>query len=234
LFANDDDQVGYEIYSREAEQDIIHCHGQAVFSRRSAYAKLDIERLKEKMEQGRLEASNVYAVFDTMGLTYGPAHRGIVAIYMGEKQLLAQLRLPTVVETSQHEYVLHPSLMDSALQASIGLIVDLNHVPNRPSVPFVLESLRIVSACTKEMAAWVRYSESSKPEDKTIKVDIDLCDQQGNVCIQMQGFASRALEGESTHQKTIDDSPFDRAFYQKLIADVLNREVSVDEAVEFG
>ena len=248
LFRNDNDQVGYEIYSIEAEQETIHCQGQAVFSPQPAPAKLDIEQLKGQMGQGRLEASDVYAMFAKMGLNYGPAHQGIIAIYRGEKQVLTHLRLPTVVETSQHEYVLHPSLMDGALQACIGLIVDLDQIPTKPSVPFALGSIRIVSACTKEMYAWVRYAEGSKAEDKTAKLDIDLCDQEGNVCVQMREFASRVLEGEikSTRQKTVnkltrdkakfieDNSPFDSTFYQKLIAAVLNSEVSVDEAVKLG
>jgi acyl transferase domain-containing protein/enoyl-CoA hydratase/carnithine racemase/aryl carrier-like protein len=252
LFANENDRVGYEIYSIEAEKETIHCQGQAVFSCQPAPARLDIEQLKGQMEQGRLEPSEVYAAFAKMGLNYGPAHQGILAIYRGEKQVLTQLRLPAIVETSQHEYVLHPSLMDSALQASIGLLVDLNHVPSKPSLPFALESLRIISPCTREMVAWVRYSEGSKSEDKVAKLDIDLCDQEGNVCVQMQGFASRVLQGEikSTHTRTIrkttnqlardkakfieGNSPFDSNFYQKLIADVLNREVSVDEAVKLG
>jgi hypothetical protein len=96
------------------------------------------------------------------------------------------------------------------------------------------------------MAAWARYSKGSKPKDKTVKVDIDLCDQQGNVCVQIRGFALRVLGGEITsgRQKTInksahnrstlieDNVPFDTAFYQKLIAGVLNGAVSVDEAAE--
>jgi polyketide synthase PksL len=248
LFATDNDRVDYEIYSIEAEQETLHCQGQAVFSRQSAPARLDIEQLSRQMGQGRLDAADVYTIFARMGLNYGPAHQGITVIHLGEEQVLAQLRAPAVVEISQHGYVLHPSLMDSALQASIGLIVDLNKVPTKPYLPFAVESLRVVSACAKEMVAWARYSKGSKPGDKTVKVDIDLCDQQGNVCVQMRGFASRALGGEITsgRQKTInklahnrstlieDNAPFDSAFYQKLIAGVLNGAVSVDEAVELG
>ena len=145
--------------------------------------------------------------------------------------------------------MLHPSLIDSALQASIGLIVDLNHVPTKPRLPFAVESLRVISACAKEMVAFARYSKGGRPGDKTVKVDIDLCDERGNVCVQMRGFALRVLESEITsgRQKTItksahngstllieDNVSFDNAFYQKLIAGVLNGSVSVDEAAELG
>ncbi|MBZ5509496.1 MAG: polyketide synthase dehydratase domain-containing protein [Acidobacteriia bacterium] len=246
LSADDNDQVSYEIYSTENEQERIHCQGKAAFSRQPAPAKLDIEQLKGQMEQIKLEASGVYAMLATIGLNYGPAHQGIVAIYLGEKQVLAQLHMPAILEASRHEYVLHPSLVDSALQASIGLIVDVNHVPSKPIVPFALDSLRIISACTKEMVAWVRYSRGSKPGDRNVKLDIDLCDQQGNVCAEIHGFVSRELERGSklAHEEainhsgqdkssTIEEIPsFDSAFYQKLIADVANRELSVDEAAE--
>jgi len=82
----------------------------------------------------------------------------------------------------------------------------------------------------------VRYSKGSKPEDKTIKVDIDLCDQQGNVCVQIRGFASRVLQGIHVEENPVleDNSPFDHSFYQSLITDIVNRKVSVDEAVELA
>ena len=46
------------------------------------------------------------------------------------------------------------------------------------------------------MWALVRYSAGSKAGDKVQKLDIDLCDEQGNVCVRMKGFSSRVLEGE--------------------------------------
>ena len=263
LFANDvdaqvnsqaDEQIDFEIYSQETDPsgepiEIIHCQGQAVYLPKSAPTKLDLAELNSEMQQGQLHSSNIYTTLAKMGLNYGPAHQGIVSLDLGEKQVLAQLRLPKALATQQaggraNEYQLHPSLMDCALQASIGLIEDLT----RPSVPFALESLRIVSACTKDMFAWVRYSQGNLAENKVTKLDIDLCDQDGNICVQMQGFSSRTMESDngSMRQKTIvnendreldvleDQASFDDAFYQKVIESILENEISVDEAVELG
>jgi polyketide synthase PksN len=245
LVDDDHDWIEYEIYSQAAGQKTIHCHGQAVVSDRSPSIKLDIEQLRARMDPFRLEPSGIYAAFGAMGFNYGPAHRGIVAIYQHENQVLAQLHLPPSVVSTQHDYILHPSMLDSALQASIGLIIDTNLPPNRPPVPFALNSVRLLSACANEMFAWVRNSEDSALESKTL--DIDLCDRQGNVCVQMKGFISRTLKSEtaSAHHEdclnaegsldcTEDDPACDDAFYHKLIADVANREVSVDEAVELA
>jgi acyl transferase domain-containing protein len=236
VFALDDEQLGYEVYSLEDKQKIVHCQGIAVFGGQSRPTSVDIEQLKGQMEQGELEAATVYAMFAAMGLYYGPAHQGITSISLGEKQLLAQLRLPVGIEAGHDAYVLHPSLIDSALQASIGLIFDLNHIPSEPSVPFVLKSLRLISACTKQMAAWARYSKEHQASNNIVSLDIDLYDDHGNVCVQMHGFTLRGLSGFGQGEPKVVEghSSFDSSFYEKLIAHVANDEVSVDEAAALG
>jgi hypothetical protein len=46
------------------------------------------------------------------------------------------------------------------------------------------------------MWAFIRYSAGSKAGDKVQKLDIDVCDEQGKICVRMKGFSARALEGE--------------------------------------
>lgn len=252
LSAGDGGQVSYEIVSMEGGEETIHSQGSAAFEQHTTPVRIDPEHLKGQMEKLEMEASSVYGMLAKIGLNYGPAHQGIVGIYLGERQVLAQLTMPAMLELGRQDYVLHPSMVDSALQASIGLIVDANHVPSRPVVPFALDSLRIHSACTREMFAWVRHSADGSPGDRTFELDIDLCDHLGNVCVQMRGFISREMETgtrrtqeiankTSSHDKpkTLEaeaeaPSSFDSAFYEKLIADVASHEMSIDEAAELA
>ncbi len=194
LQANDDnEQIDFEIYSQDPDtKKTVHSQGQAVFSAKPAHIRLDIEQLKEEMCRGELKSDDIYAAYIRMKLNYGPAHQVITTIYQGERQLLAQLRMPEAL-AGQDKYLLHPGVMDGALQSTLGLIDDLNQIPDKPSLPFALEELCIFSACTKDMLVWVRYAEGSKPGDKIAKLDIDLCDMDGNVCIQIKGFSSRTL-----------------------------------------
>src|SRR5215813_4403597 len=192
LAANDQDQIDYEIYSQDSDQEIVHCQGRAVWSREPAPAALDLERLKGQMGRGELEPGSVYALCARMGLIYGPSFQGITAIHRGNGQALAQLRLPSVVAETSGDYVLHPSMMDGALQAAVGLIDDASE-SNEPRLPFALESLRIISPCSQGMVAWVRYAPGSQAADAVAKLDIDLCDERGNVCAQMRGVSWRAL-----------------------------------------
>ena len=134
LGENDNNQIGFEIYSTEGGQDIIHCQGLAVLKSRPETPMLDIVKLEEQMQRGSLAPSNIYRAYSRMGIHYGPSHQGITTVLLGEKQLLAKLNLPASLSPGQNDYLLHPSLMDGALQSAIGLIADVNQIPDKPSV----------------------------------------------------------------------------------------------------
>ncbi|HYD80798.1 MAG TPA: SDR family NAD(P)-dependent oxidoreductase [Paucimonas sp.] len=195
LHAEEDDRIEFEIYSAEAGE-TLHCQGQAVFVRMPAPAKLDIERLKAAMSKGREDVAGIYDNYREMGVDFGAAHRAIQAVHLGERQLLAQLSLPAAAGSTGDAYLLHPSLMDSALQASIGLMDDSIRRSRRPFLPFALETLRVVAPCTREMYAWVRRAPDAGAAAGMVRFDVDLCDQEGNICVQLHGFSSRTLEGE--------------------------------------
>jgi polyketide synthase PksL len=222
LLADGDDQIGYEIYSKHSEQETVHCQGRALFSHQAAPADLDIAHLKARMRLGQVEPNIIYASCARMGLAHGPAFQAVVAIHKGSNELLAHLRLPGGLSGNDGDYVLHPSLMESALQAGVGLLDEdvaggspgllsgepltsgteralapgsfASLVPpqnsSRPRLLFALESLRILSSCTQEMFAWVRYSPDGQSRS-VLKLDIDLCEPRGNIAVQMRGVEWR-------------------------------------------
>jgi polyketide synthase PksM len=188
LFAQGDDRLVYEIYSpTEDGVESIHCQGQAVLRERLAPARLDIERLKSQMRQGMRGSEPQYASLANTGMQYGPAYRGITSVYVGDRQVLAELSLPGAAtnDPGAHtdDLILNPVMMDSALQAAL----DLLSPETPPSLPAALESLRILSPCTNDMFAWIRYSQGGQATHGSIQLNVDLCDRQGNVCIEMRG-----------------------------------------------
>jgi len=192
LTATDDGPIDFEIYSHSAGEEVVHGQGRAVMIGDPAPARLDLEQLERQMGLGRIEPDVVYAALARMGLSYGPTFKTITAIHRGAGQVLAYLRMPAAAEPVGSDYVLHPSLMDGALQAAVGLLDDLS-APNEPRLPFELETLRVMSPCTGSMAAWVRHVSGNPASGDVVRLDIDLCDDRGNVCVQMRGLASRAL-----------------------------------------
>ncbi|SDN37848.1 Polyketide synthase dehydratase, partial [Dendrosporobacter quercicolus] len=202
LFLDDKGLISFEIYTEQNNAEpLLHSQGSAVLTKVADIPVIDIKALQAQCNQSVLSPIQCYEAFRSMGLSYGASHQGIEKINLGTGQALAKLFLPSSVSDTQNQFVLHPSVMDAALQTSIGLLMGAenvnNHHPMKLFLPFALDKLEIIEKCTAVMWCWVRYSEGSKSGDKMQKVDIDLCDEQGNVCVRLKGFSARSPEGET-------------------------------------
>jgi acyl transferase domain-containing protein len=235
-------EIAYEIYG-EPEADgagpVVYSQGNAVLYPAAEAAGaaesplLDLTALQARCSRNSLPANQCYETFKAMGIDYGPGHRGLERVYVGIDQVLAKLSLPDPVSHTRDQFVLHPSLMDSALQASIGLTMkagDITVSGKKPALPFALGELEIHGNCTPAMWALIRYSSGSEPGNKIQKLDIDLCDDHGTICVRMKGFSSRIPEdsGNPVENSMINDeiAQGDDEFYQSLLEKISNGELS--------
>ncbi|MCX7747899.1 MAG: SDR family NAD(P)-dependent oxidoreductase [Clostridia bacterium] len=212
LFYEEDGKISYEIYSDPADRDkdrVIYCQGVAVVHSLTEVPGLNIKALQENCSQGILSAKQCYEAFSGMGMEYGLGHRGMEQIYLGQGEVLAKLSLPASVSDTLGGFFLHPSMMDSALQASIGLMLETEKgiiFTSNPMLPFALQRVNIIDRCTSQMWAFVRHSEGSKAGDKVQKIDIDLCDLHGKVCVQIKGFSTRRMENADISREALTSS----------------------------
>jgi acyl transferase domain-containing protein/threonine dehydrogenase-like Zn-dependent dehydrogenase len=204
LSPEDNGQIAYAIYSdRSGAQPIVHSQGRAVLVRDEGQARLQPARLsladlQAECSEQHLPPAQLYDAFRAMGIDYGPAHRCLKEVHVGKGQVLARLSLPASIVGTLDQYVLHPSLLDSALQASMGL---MSGTGGRVSLPFALAELTIFRHCSPNMWALVRLSDESAGE-RVQKLDIDLCDDAGTICVSMKGFTARVLEGRLRSQES--------------------------------
>ena len=205
LYPEDNGEIAFEIYSdpEDGTEPIAHSQGAALLITAEETPTLDLSTLQSECSQTTLSPDQCYEAFHSMGIDYGPAHRGLEQIHVGQGQVLARLSLPSSVSATKDQFVLHPSLLDAALQAAIGLTLNNaqtlpsnSSTSHKPALPFALQELEIFSNCTPAMWALVRYSAGSQAGDRVQKLDVDLCDDRGTVCVRMKGFTSRVLEGE--------------------------------------
>ena len=149
IYPEDNGEIAYEIYNEPEEIDaepMIYGQGNVVLSSSSEVPALDIKAIKMQCGENVLTGSQCYEMYKSIGLEYGPGQRGIEEIYVGSGQVLAKLTLPSAVADTQEQFVLHPSMMDSALQAIIGLLLDAGSLSDgakllKPVVPFALQEL---------------------------------------------------------------------------------------------
>ncbi len=197
LLPGENGEISYEIYGNPdaaGEQSIVYSQGSAVLSPAENLPVVDLQSLREQCQESHFSVNEVYDTYQMIGFEYGPAYCGMKKIYTAEHFVLARLSLhPSALDTLS-QYNMHPGLMDSALQASSILT---GAGDNQLTLPFAVQELEVFGACSSEMWVYARYSQGSKATDKVQKRDIDMLDENGNVCVRMKGLSFRAAEGGS-------------------------------------
>ncbi len=82
-------------------------------------------------------------MFQLGGITYGPGFQSIKTLSYNEKEALSRIELPSELEERFSDYVLHPSLMDGALQTVMGLMVSTAN-DNTLYLPFSMGEVEII------------------------------------------------------------------------------------------
>lgn len=195
-----DGQTLWEVYSEDAAPAhegaprVIHCRGRAEAAANDAgdVPSLDIEALSRQCDR-EIDRSQVYERFRAAGLEYGPAHRGLVSVAAGSEIVVARIGLPECVRPTADRFVVHPAVLDAALQAAEALPGRGGHAP---AVPFSAAEVTIAGRASQRMWAVARHAApaggTSAPQ-----VNIDLCDERGVVAVSLKRYATRALTGRS-------------------------------------
>ncbi|HDR8161560.1 TPA: polyketide synthase dehydratase domain-containing protein [Bacillus cereus] len=80
--------------------------------------RLDLVAIQNKCAN-RYSSEFIYSKANQNGMRYGSLMRAIDTIYTNGKEALARLQLPADLQTTFDEFVLHPTLMESALLATM-------------------------------------------------------------------------------------------------------------------
>ncbi len=184
--------IHYEIYTEDEEGiKLTHSSGDLLNGDAPDKAVLDIEAIKKRCDHRIIGKADCYRLFTALGMEYGEGHQAVEAIYVGDGEAVSKLRLPASLGRSFSDFTLHPSLMDAAFQSLLGLVAEGQA---ELLLPFAIDSLKIYGKCTQDMWAYIRNCSDSIEKNDTRKVDIDLCDAQGSVCVKIQGLTSRVLQ----------------------------------------
>ena len=186
LYPEENGEIAYEIYSTAPgaeDEPVVHSQGVVQLGAVAAAESVDLTAVQAQCQQ-QITAAQCYDAFGKMGIVYGPGQRALSELHLGQGQVLAKLDLPVSVLDTQTQYGLHPSLLDAALQACIGLSIGSG---SAAALPFALEGLDVLHPCTRSMWAVVRAG-GSAAHDKVQKLDIDLCDADGVLCVRIEGL----------------------------------------------
>ncbi|MFI0774448.1 SDR family NAD(P)-dependent oxidoreductase [Streptomyces sp. NPDC021212] len=183
-----DGGVSFEVTSRTPASPV-HSEGRIARSDTPRPAPLDLASLRADCPT-TVSPVRVADALRGMGIVHGASLRAIEEAYVGAGVVVARLALP---EAADGPYVLHPAMMDSAIQASMALHLADGEGPRDTAIPFALDRLELFAPCTPAMWAVVRVADDAEPVTALSRLDIDLVDDTGAVCVAMTGYTSRRV-----------------------------------------
>lgn len=203
-----DQNTEFSVISYEESSDVLHAQGKIKISDETqSSTTIDLLNLKESTSTP-ISIDRLYSVFSKMGVEYGPGHQSVTQIEVNKSQnfAIAQVKLPSSVVGNSLTFDLHPSLMDGALQVAIALDLENFSESHSPIVPFSLASATIHTPLIQQEYFVVAKERSStynsEPQQRNEKVfDFTICDKEGQICVEMNGFYARVYNSNSQYQK---------------------------------
>ena len=187
---------------------------------------IDVEAIRSRCRE-QITSREFYAVFEPSGIAYGPSFRPVEEAFAGEVEALTKLRLP---KSSSSHSAMHPVMLDGAFQSCALLLRGLGA---ETAVPFAVERLEVLRPTADEM--WVHVRETLSAGASIRRVDIDLADGDGRVCVKVRGFSLRTMTTPSPQpprQQRVRDT---RALLARLVAEesgVSRNSISSEEPLE--
>ncbi len=127
-------------------------------------------------------------------LTFGPRWRVIRREGYGAGEGLARLSLPAAFRGDLAEgWLLHPGLLDLATGWAMGLID--GYEPSHLWVPVSYGAARVHRPLPATIASWVRGAGENRADAPFARFDVTLTDPEGNVCVEIEGFTIRRMDG---------------------------------------
>ncbi|MFJ5263440.1 type I polyketide synthase [Streptomyces sp. NPDC088387] len=143
------------------------------------------------------DITDAYADMAEFGLAYGPAFRGVRALWRRGEEIFAEVRLPETTAADAGTFGLHPALLDAASHASVlavsGAAPD---APDAVRVPFAWSGVSLYASGATEVR--VRITPAG-PDT----VSLTLTDPAGGPVAQVRSLTTRELP--STRTDMADD-----------------------------
>ncbi len=189
-------QRRFEIVSRpKGEKDVWTIHIKGFLKEEQSLLPKEHESLSTIQSRCSLEYSKdeIYHFVQEFELTLGDHFQWIEKIYVGENELLGQLRLPNG-KVEEQGYILHPGLIDSCLQTIFSLMINQESKDKVLSIPFGIGKFYYDERLGEPV--WIHIFFHPKSDGFDI-IDFILLNAQGQPVGQIANFTARPAPKET-------------------------------------
>lgn len=203
----------FEIYSAsDNDKKVVHCRGNILFEEKDIQKKnvfLDIEKIQSRL----VKISDIdacYEFYAGTGVIHGTDMRSMQEIWANRTEVLAKVEIPESLEQEKDGYVLHPALMDGALQAIIGLMPK-----NDAGVTYLPYGIGKLSLEDNPGQTCYVYIQCSTDHEQGGAYDIQILDVSGKVQVSISQYTFMPVNSLAVNRSNTNDTSARKVLYFK-------------------
>ncbi|MBL1275769.1 MAG: polyketide synthase dehydratase domain-containing protein, partial [Ectothiorhodospiraceae bacterium] len=187
---NEDKSIEFEVTSGSEDELCVHAQGVVMFAvtEPGNLPALDFSAIRERCHQ-QLDIEACYQDASARGLLYGPSFQVLQQLYRGTGEAWAELVLAPHT-SGNDDFILHPSLMDGALQTVMGVLPE-DAEGNALYLPFAVDDVEIFDHLPSRCFAYVKAK--GEITRGIGRFDVWLLDDHGGVLVVMKNYTVKAL-----------------------------------------
>ncbi len=113
-------------------------------------------------------------------------------MHISDSFVLSKLKIPDLLKSDFGQFILHPSMIDGALQTAAGLVGGLESAV--PHLPFALDEIDLLHPVRQTCYAYAEFANSREQKHAGIrKFNIRLLNESGDVLINFKNLFVKAM-----------------------------------------
>ncbi|GAA4432145.1 aminotransferase class I/II-fold pyridoxal phosphate-dependent enzyme [Bremerella cremea] len=193
--------------------------------------KAELQDVFFRMEK-QVEVDEFYVGAKQSGLQYGHAFQGIKRLGNGDGESLAEVALPSDLQSDARNYSLHPALLDACFQTVGSLLAD-DLTPGTTFIPIGVQSITCFEEHSPQrVACWSKITGRKPGRMPQVEADIILANEEGEVLAEVRGLKLARLAKIDLQKRLVAD--VDRWYHevQWLETHRIGKPLTVDETDE--
>ena len=185
----------YAVYSTNQKDNLnwtLHTTGRLSPVPPTDVARIDLNDIRALCKT-HINPEQIEKRLSLRGLQYGPSFQNFRGLWIGQEMVLAQIDSHSVEAEAEYGYLIHPTLLDAGFQSLIAIIDDAD---TTTYIPVSIRKIRFYSSPSVGNC-WA-YGVITTRTQGNLEGDITLCDESGNILVEVHGLRCQAL----TRQKT--------------------------------
>jgi acyl carrier protein len=140
-------------------------------------------------------------------VTLGAHWHNVVDEHRAQREQLVRLAQPAAFVGECGDFVLHPSLLDTATSLALHLPDLWAGATTRSYFPFEYRRLTVWEALPPRLLSYIRHLSVVPQGSGTVSFDIDLMDEDGRALVSIEGYTVRIMDLAAMHAAVRESGP---------------------------